>query len=262
MAKVLVVKNSQVIYNNVVAPKLIINEELFSDALNSVLVLRYIDDTVIKLYNSKKTLETAQKDMKEYEKDTAEYSKAIKKSETAQANVEKYSAILKSLQTEKEHIGKVEIPADLVQIVNLYSALYSIVGGINTDGNKAMLLTLKGISDLFRNCKSYADKYESTDGEWSEERKREFAGIKDGLENIGSRLNNEASENRKGFKYTASTKDAIRLIAFLTKQNDFSKSSGKFREKRNDIYKFQHTVICTVFRMKEEDIQTDNIIEF
>lgn len=261
--KILTIKGSQVSYNDkVAAPKLITNEEVFADALNAILVSRYIDDTSIKRYNSRKALTSAEKTMAEYEKDTLEYEKASKKADTAKANVAKYNAILDALRTEKENIGKVETPDDLTQIVNLYSALYSIVGGINTEGNKPMLLTLKGISELFRTCKTYADKYENTTDEWTDERKKDFAEIRAQLETIGARLNGDTTDNRKGFRYSASTKDTGRLVAFLTKHNDFSKSTGKFGEKRNDVYKFQHTVICTIFRIKEEDFQAANTIEF
>ena len=261
--KVITIKNSTISYNDkVVAPKLIINEEAFANALNATLVSRYTDDTVVKLHNSKNTLASAQKSISEYEVGTEERTKAEKTATKAQDNVNKYSAILDALRTEKKTIGNVAITDDLKEIVSLYSALFSTVGGINTEGNKTMTLTLTGIVNLFKTCKDYADKYEAIADIWTEERKNEFAGIKVQLEAIGTRLNGDTTENRKGFKYSASTKDVNRLVAFLTKHDDFSKSNGKIKEKRNDIYKFQHTVICTIFRMKEEDVQTADTIEF
>ena len=115
--------------------------------------------------------------------------------------------------------------------------------------------------DLFNACKDYADKYESTADEWTETRHNDFKAIREKIEAIGSRLNGDATNNRKGFKYNVANKDVFRLIAFATKQSTHSAGSGKFSEKRNTLDKFQYITICTIFRMKAEDITTNYEIE-
>lgn len=258
----LVVKGKTVEYIKTVAPKLVTNEEAFFNALNKTLVLRYVDEYTVKLHNSKETLSKAEKTMNDLiNKESDEYESAEKTANKARENVTKYSSILKSLKTEREALKDVETPEDLEEIINFYSLLYSRVGGINIENNKTLERTLFGMRDLFTTCKDYADKYENTADEWTETRHSDFKAIKEKLEAIGSRLNGDATDNRKGFKYSVSNKDVFRLVAYVTKQSTHSKGTGKFSEKRNSIENFQYTVICTIFRMKTEDITTNYEIE-
>lgn len=258
----LVVKGKTVEYIKTVAPKLVTNEEAFFNALNKTLVLRYVDEYTVKLHNSKETLSKAEKTMNDLiNKESDEYESAEKTANKARENVTKYSSILKSLKTEREALKDVETPEDLKEIVHFYSLLYSRVGGINTENNKTLDLVLSGMRDLFNACKDYADKYESTADEWTETRHNDFKAIREKIEAIGSRLNGDATNNRKGFKYNVANKDVFRLIAFATKQSTHSAGSGKFSEKRNTLDKFQYITICTIFRMKAEDITTNYEIE-
>jgi hypothetical protein len=250
-------------YNETSVPKLVINSDVFQSALNSTLVTRYIDDNTVKLENARKALASAEKYQTEHASDakTEEYKQTIEQADKAQKNIDKYTAILKALRAEKKTLKDVVVPDDLKDITMFYSLLYSTVGGIDTNKNKVLPLYISGINQFYTLVKNYADKYESTADQWTDDRKADFTKIKNQLETIGSRLNSDTTENRKGFKYSASSKDVYRLIARATKYSKHSKNSGKFSDTRISLDAFQYTTICTIFRIKEEDTSSVMYIE-
>ncbi|MFR3656669.1 MAG: hypothetical protein ACLTWK_00105 [Eisenbergiella sp.] len=256
--RVLTIKSNVINYHEEVkAPTIIINAGLFSQHLNAVLVSRYIDLYTVKEGTVQKRIESNKKTMDEYKEtpESVEYTTAAAKLVTAQADAEAYAALLVALKNVRKDFPDYEdCPEDMRDVVELYSCLYCTAGAIDTIKNTNKAIVLNGITKLYDLCAEYADRYETTADTWTEARHEDFKAVKAALVEFGSRLNGDVTVNRKGFKYSASTKDVARLLAFCTKKNGFNQKSGDHKETRNTKTAFQHTAICTVLRMDESQL--------
>lgn len=256
--RVLTIKSNVINYHEEVkAPTIIINAGLFSQHLNAVLCSRYIDLYTVKEAAAQKRIETHEKTMREYKEtpEGVEYTTAAAKLVTAKADAEAYAALLVALKNVRKDFPDYEdCPEDMRDVVELYSCLYCTAGAIDTIKNTNKAIVLNGITKLYDLCAEYADRYETTADTWTDARHEDFKAVKAALVEFGSRLNGDVTVNRKGFKYSASTKDVARLLAFCTKKNGFNQKSGDHKETRNTKTAFQHTAICTVLRMDESQL--------
>lgn len=235
-----------------VFPSLVVDTTLFVNALNHVLLSRYTDETTVKYQTAIDTIKTTEEKIgKSTDKTSEEYTALLTRLDRAESNKTKFSDLLDQLK-------KVELPelpemsSELDEIITFYSMLYSTCGGIDTDKNKIRPIVLKGMRTLYKQCVDYADKYEDTDETWNDTRKQDFLAIRENLNQIGSRLNGDPSEIRKGFKYSCGNKDLFRLISFCVKINDHERKTGKFVAKRNSFERFQRMAICTIFRIDSD----------
>lgn len=249
---ILMINGSKLENLETVFPSLVIDTDLFVNALNRVLLSRYIDETTVKYQTAVDTIKDTEKKIEKSSDETSdEYSKLLDRLDRAESNKTKFSDLLDQLR-------KVELPenpetsSELDEIVTFYSMLYSTCGGIDVGKNKIRPIVLKGMRVLYKQCVDYADKYEDTEDTWTDTRKQDFLTIREGLNQIGSRLNGDPSEIRKGFKYSCGNKDLFRLIAFSAKINDHERKTGKFVSKRNSFERFQRMVICTIFRIDSD----------
>lgn len=235
-----------------VFPSLVIDTELFVNALNRVLLSRYTDEITVKYQVAIDTIkETEKKIEKSSEKDSDEYGKLLDRLDHAETNKSKFSDLLEQLR-KVELSESPESSSELDEIVTFYSMLYSTCGGIDVEKNKVRPIVVKGMRALYNQCVAYADKYEDTEDTWTETRKNDFLAIRESLNQIGSRLNGDPSEIRKGFKYSCGNKDLFRLISFCAKINDHERKTGKFVSKRNSFERFQRMAICTIFRIDSD----------
>lgn len=249
---IFMVNNSKLENLETVFPSLVIDTNVFADALNRVLLSRYIDETTVKYQTAIDTIKTTEEKIgKSIDKTSEEYTALLTRLDRAESNKSKFSDLL-------EQLRKVELPEnpetslELDEIVTFYSMLYSTCGGIDVDKNKIRPIVLKGMRALYNQCVAYADKYEDTEDSWTNTRKQDFLAIRESLNQIGSRLNGDPSEIRKGFKYSCGNKDLFRLISFCAKINDHERKTGKFVSKRNSFERFQKMVICTIFRIDSD----------
>ena len=243
------------------APKMVLDNESFFSGLNKVLATRYRDDALVKLQSSKNTLSTMEKtrDEKGETMDSTEYSALIEKINKTSDKINKLSTLVNSLKSYIAEYVNVETPESLNDIITMYSLLYSNVVGI-TDKNKTMTGSLKGMKDLYNDCKSYTDIFNNNDT-WDVSRKDAFNKIKSELVSIGSRLNGDADQYRKGFKYSATNKDVNQVINYVSEYAKHNKNNGKIGNKRNGFKDFQEVVISTIFRIESSAVTSSNEVE-
>ena len=243
------------------APKMILDNESFFSGLNKVLATRYRDDALVKLQSSKNTLSSFEKtrDEKGETMDSAEYTELVEKISKTTTKINKLSALVDSLKSYIAEYTNVKTPDSLDDIITMYSLLYSNVVGI-TDKNKSMTGSLKGMKDLYNDCKSYTDIFNNSDT-WDDSRKDAFNKIKSELVSIGSRLNGEADKYRKKFEYRVSSKDVNQIINYVSEYAKHNRNNGKIGNKRNGFKDFQEVVISTVFRIESSAVTSSSEVE-
>lgn len=259
IAVVVVERDSLTYYKDVKAPTMILRSDDFGALLNSTLIARYADETSVKLTKSRKTLADAEKALKEYAgSDDGEIAALKAKIAAAQINVKKIAALDAEITTARPEIEAeaAKVGSDVATaynpIVTLFSLFYSTTAGI--DDGKIKMYVVKGMHDLYAACTHYADQYESDAAiEWDATRKESFASIREKLTAIGSRLNGAADAYRKGYNFTAASKDVNRLIAYVTRYDKFARKTGKIADSRNKLAAFQAVVLATCFRQKAVD---------
>ena len=259
IAVVVVERDSLTYYKDVKAPTMILRSDDFGALLNSTLIARYADETSVKLTKSRKTLADAEKALKEYAgSDDGEIAALKAKIAAAQVNVKKFVALDAEITTARPDIEaeatKVnnDVATAYDPIVTLFSLFYSTTAGI--DDGKIKMYVVKGMHDLYAACTHYADQYENDAAiEWDATRKESFASIREKLTAIGSRLNGAADAYRKGYNFTAASKDVNRLIAYVTRYDKFARKTGKIADSRNKLSAFQAVVLATCFRQKAVD---------
>ena len=259
IAVVVVERDSLTYYKDVKAPTMILRSDDFGALLNSTLIARYADETSVKLTKSRKTLADAEKALKEYAgSDDGEIAALKAKIAAAQVNVKKFAALDAEITTARPDIEaeatKVnnDVATAYDPIVTLFSLFYSTTAGI--DDGKIKIYVVKGMHDLYAACTHYADQYENDAAiEWDATRKESFASIREKLTAIGSRLNGAADAYRKGYNFTAASKDVNRLIAYVTRYDKFARKTGKIADSRNKLAAFQAVVLATCFRQKAVD---------
>lgn len=259
IAVVVVERDSLAYYKEVKAPTMILRSDDFAVLLNSTLIARYADETSVKLTKSRKTLADAEKALKEYAgSDDGEIAALKAKIAAAQLNVKKFAALDAEITAARPDIEAevVKVADDVTTayapIVSLFSLFYSTTAGI--DDGKIKMYIVKGMHDLYAACTHYADQYESDAAiEWDATRKESFASIREKLTVIGSRLNGAADAYRKGYNFTAASKDVNRLIAYVTRYDKFARKTGKIADSRNKLAAFQAVVLATCFRQKAVD---------
>ena len=259
IAVVVVERDSLTYYKDVKAPTMILRSDDFGALLNSTLIARYADETSVKLTKSRKTLADAEKALKEYAgSDDGEIAALKAKIAAAQVNVKKFVALDAEITTARPDIEaeatKVnnDVATAYDPIVTLFSLFYSTTAGI--DDGKIKMYVVKGMHDLYAACTHYADQYENDAAiEWDATRKESFASIREKLTAIGSRLNGAADAYRKGYNFTAASKDVNRLIAYVTRYDKFARKTGKIADSRNKLAAFQAVVLATCFRQKAVD---------
>ena len=256
---VVVERDSLTYYKEVKAPTMILRSDDFAVLLNSTLIARYADETSVKLTKSRKTLADAEKALKEYAgSDDGEIAALKAKIAAAQINVKKFAALNAEITAARPDIeseaAKVEntVATAYAPIVSLFSLFYSTTAGI--DDGKIKMYIVRGMHDLYAACTHYADQYEGDAAiEWDATRKESFASIREKLTIIGSRLNGAADAYRKGYNFTAASKDVNRLIAYVTRYDKFARKTGKIADSRNKLAAFQAVVLATCFRQKAVD---------
>lgn len=259
IAVVVVERDSLTYYKDVKAPTMILRSDDFGALLNSVLIARYADEASVKLTKSRKTLADAEKALKEYAgSDDGEIAALKAKIAAAQVNVKKFAALDAEIATARPEIEAeaAKVGSDVATaynpIVTLFSLFYSIAAGI--DDGKIKMYVVRGMHDLYAACTHYADQYENDAAiEWDATRKESFASIREKLTAIGSRLNGAADAYRKGYNFTAASKDVNRLIAYVTRYDKFARKTGKIADLRNKLAAFQAVVLATCFRQKAVD---------
>ena len=256
---VVVERDSLTYYKEVKAPTMILRSDDFGALLNATLIARYADETLVKLTKSRKTLADAEKALKEYAgSDEGEIAALKAKIAAAQINVKKFAALDAEIATARPNIeseaAKVgnDVATAYDPIVTLFSLFYSTTAGI--DDGKIKMYVVRGMHDLYAACTHYADQYENDAAiEWDATRKESFASIREKLTVIGSRLNGAADAYRKGYNFTAASKDVNRLIAYVTRYDKFARKTGKIADSRNKLAAFQAVVLATCFRQKAVD---------
>ena len=257
---VLAVEHDSLTYfKDVKAPSMVLKTDDFAALLNYILIARYADETSVKIEKSRKNLEKAEKALKEYAGDAddekAELARKVEVSKATLKKMEKLGAeIVAARPGIEEEANKVSDEAiqSYHGIVTLFSLLYSTTAGI--DGNKTKFFVLGGMHDLYEACTRYADCYENSAAiVWDDARKNAFAEIRSKLTAIGSRLDGETDEYRKGYHFNAGSKDVVRLIAYVTRYDKYARKTGKIGDARNKLTAFQETVIAVSFRKKAED---------
>ena len=259
IAVVVIERDSLTYYKDVKAPTMILRSDDFGALLNSTLIARYADETLVKLTKSRKTLADAEKALKEYAgSDDGEIAALKAKIAAAQVNVKKFAALDAEIATARPEIEAeaAKVGSDVATaynpIVTLFSLFYSTTAGI--DDGKIKMYVVKGMHDLYAACTHYADQYESDAAiEWDVTRKESFASIREKLTAIGSRLNGAADAYRKSYNFAAAPKDATRLIAYVTRYDKFARKTGKIADSRNKLAAFQAVVLATCFRQKAVD---------
>ena len=259
IAVVVVERDSLTYYKDVKAPTMILKSDDFGALLNSVLIARYADETLVKLTKSRKTLADAEKALKEYAgSDDGEIAALKAKIAAAQINVKKFAALDAEIATARPEIEAevVKVGSDVATaynpIVTLFSLFYSTAAGI--DDGKIKMYVVRGMHDLYAACTHYADQYENDAAiEWDATRKESFASIREKLTAIGSRLNGAADAYRKGYNFTTASKDVNRLIAYVTRYDKFARKTGKIADSRNKLAAFQAVVLAICFRQKAVD---------
>lgn len=243
------------------APKMVLDNKAFFSGLNKVLATRYRDDSLVKLQSSKNTLASLEKtrDEKGESMDSTEYSTLVEKINKTSEKISKLSILVDSLKTYIAEYTNIETPETLDGIITMYSLLYSNVVGI-TDKNKVMTGSLKGMKDLYNDCKAYTNIFNNNEN-WDDSRKDAFNKIKSELVVIASRLNGEADQYRKGFKYSASSKDVNQIISYVSEYAKHNKNNGKIGNKRNGFKEFQEVVIATIFRIESSAVTSSNEVE-
>lgn len=259
IAVVVIERDSLTYYKDVKAPTMLLRSDDFGALLNSTLIARYADETLVKLTKSRKTLADAEKALKEYAgSDDGEIAALKAKIAAAQINVKKFAALDAEITTARPDIEaeatKVnnDVATAYDPIVTLFSLFYSTTAGI--DDGKIKMYIVRGMHDLYAACTHYADQYENDAAiEWDATRKESFASIREKLTAIGSRLNGAADAYRKGYNFAAAPKDATRLIAYVTRYDKFARKTGKIADSRNKLAAFQAVVLATCFRQKAVD---------
>lgn len=259
IAVLVVERDSLTYYKDVKAPTMILKSDDFAALLNSVLIARYADETLVKLTKSRKTLADAEKARKEYAgSDDGEIATLDAKINAARLNVKKFAVLDAEITAARPDIEAevVKVADDVTTayapIVSLFSLFYSTTAGI--DDGKIKMYVVKGMHDLYAACTHYADQYESDAAiEWDATRKESFASIREKLTVIGSRLNGAADAYRRGYNFTAASKDVNRLIAYVTRYDKFARKTGKIADSRNKLAAFQAVVLATCFRQKAVD---------
>lgn len=259
IAVVVVERDSLTYYKDVKAPTMILRSDDFGALLNSVLIARYADEASVKLTKSRKTLADAEKALKEYAgSDDGEIAALKAKIAAAQVNVKKFAALDAEITTARPNIEAeaAKVGSDVATaydpIVTLFSLFYSTTAGI--DDGKIKMYVVRGMHDLYAACTHYADQYEGDAAiEWDVTRKESFASIREKLTAIGSRLNGAADAYRKGYSFTAASKDVNRLIAYVTRYDKFARKTGKIADSRNKLAAFQAVVLAICFRQKAVD---------
>lgn len=243
------------------APKMILDNEKFFSGLNKVLATRYRDDALVKLQSSKNTLSSLEKTRNEKTDtmESEEYTALIEKINKTTIKIDKLSTLVNSLKSYIAEYVNIETPETINEIITMYSLLYSNVVGI-TDKNKTMTGTLKGMKDLYNDCKAYTNVFNNNEN-WDDSRKDAFNKIKNELIEIGSRLNGDSDQYRKGFKYSASSKDVNQIINYVSEYAKHNKNNGKIGNKRNGFKDFQEVVISTVFRIESSAVTSSSEVE-
>lgn len=260
MKTTMIIKNSNVTFlEDTKAPKIIIDSEKFFSDLNAELAKRYKLETETALENSKKSLAKAHDELKNVSVDSVEYDKISKRIDNLTDKIGGLETVLPQIVEESKKYESYTPTSDIAEIVKFYSMLYSKTAG--TKENKLIKAHISGTKNFFRLCKEYANTYENS-AEWSEERSKAFKTLKDELVKIGSRLNGDATTNRKKFVYAVSAKDVNRLVALCTRRDDHNKNSGKFGEKTVSFDAFENALICGVFRMDKSSLAGNNEIEW
>lgn len=260
--KRLTVTNNTADFVKAVVPTIINNDDVFEGALNATLWQRYNDKYSLRLTKSQNTLKAAEETLHQYEEDTDEYNKALEKKEQTLAKITAYTAVLESLENIKNDIPNDNISEDIKTIVNFYATYYeSVIGiGYNNQGSPIEVkAVIPQIHALYTRCREYADKYESTAEDWTDTRKEDFKAIKNTLLEAGSRLNGERTDNRNGYKYSATSKIVFRAIACVTKQ-DALNNEGKGKEKIVSYENFQRSILAGFFKINEEKITSSNVM--
>lgn len=252
-------RDSLTYYKDVKAPTMILKSDDFGALLNAILIARYADEASVKLTKSRKTLADAEKARKEYAgSDDGEIAALDAKINAARLNVKKFAALDEEITTARPDIEAeaVKVADDIATayapIVSLFSLFYSTTAGI--DDGKIKMYVVKGLHDLYAACTRYADQYESDAAiEWDVTRKESFASIREKLTAVGSRLDGAADSYRRGYAFTAASKDVNRLIAYVTRYDKFTKKTGKIADSRNKLAAFQAVVLAICFRQKAVD---------
>lgn len=252
-------RDSLTYYKDVKAPTMILKSDDFGALLNAALIARYADEASVKLTKSRKILADAEKARKEYAgSDDGEIAALNAKISAAQLNLKKFAALDAEIAEARPDIeaeaGKVadDVATAYAPIVLLYSLFYSTAAGI--DDGKIKMYVVKGLHDLYSVCTHYADQYEGDAAiEWDATRKDSFASIREKLTAIGSRLDGAVDEYRKGYSFTAASKDVNRLIAYVTRYDKFARKTGKIADSRNKLAAFQAVVLAICFRQKAVD---------
>lgn len=261
-------KTTMIIKNNTMTfvedsktPKMVVDNETFFTALNKVLATRYRDDTIVKLQVAKNTLAKLEKerDEKSDTLESDEYNALLAKIDKKETTITELSTLLDELKNKVAEYSSFEVPTSIEQIVTVYSFLYSNVVGI-TDKNKTMTGSLKGLKTLYNTCKEYTDTYNNVE-DWTDARKADFTLIKTALVEFGSRINGNADEYRKSFKYSASSKDVNQIINYVSSHAKHNKNNGKIGTTRNDFKSFQEVVIATIFRIDKDAMASSNEVE-
>lgn len=262
MKTTMIIKNSNVKFlEDTKAPKIIIDSEKFFNDLNAELVKRYKLEIETALENSKKSLSKAREELKKVAIDSIEYEKISKRINNLTDNVAGLETLLPQIVEESKKYNSHVPTSDIAEIVKFYSMLYSKTSGINPASGKIEKAHLIGTKNLFRLCKEYANTYENV-SDWSEERSKAFKTLKEELVKIGSRLDGDATTNRKKFVYAVSAKDINRLVALCTRRDDHNRNSGKFGEKIVSFDAFENALICGIFRMDKSALVGNNEIEW
>lgn len=260
MKTTMIIKNSNVTFlEDTKAPKIIIDSEKFFNDLNAELVKRYKLETETALENSKKSLSKAHEELKKVAVDSMEYEKISKRIDSLTEKIAGLETLLPQIVEESKKYKSHAPTSDVAEIVKFYSMLYSKTAG--TKENKLIKAHISGTKNFFRLCKEYANTYENS-AEWSEERSKAFKTLKEELVKIGSRLDGDATTNRKKFVYAVSAKDVNRLVALCTRRDDHNRNSGKFGEKIISFDAFENALICGIFRMDKSALAGNNEIEW
>ena len=262
MKTTMIIKNNTVNYvEDSKAPKMIVDKETFFTALNKILSTRYRDDVIVKLQTAKNTLAklTKERDENSDTLESDEYKTLLTKIEKKENTITELTTLLEELKNKVAEYSSFEVPSSIEQVVTVYSFLYSNVVGI-TDKNKTMTGSLKGLKTLYNTCKEYTDVYNNVE-DWTDARKNDFLVIKSALIEFGSRINGDADEYRKSFKYSASSKDVNQIINYVSSHAKHNKNNGKIGTTRNDFKSFQEIVIATIFRIDKDTMTSSNEVE-
>lgn len=259
---VLQIVSGKVEFVEVSAPMIVKEDgaDTFAALVNTMLYNAYKNDALAKKYASEKSISDAALKMREYDADTDEHEKAEKRKISAEKALVSATTILESLNgiTVDEPVSADEA---MTSAARMFSYLYSNVRMLNADTNKAVHGYLKGIQPLYMAVSEYADKYRETPETWDEARKEEFNALKSALTEVGGRLNNAGDSGLAKFTYKPTSGAVNELVSRYNTYTKFAKKSGKFTTARDNVNKFQASVISIIFKLDKTSVTKIDFIE-